>query len=80
MAAPATPSTPSKATRSSSSLAEKLQRSNSPLMKMGSEAVEVLDETAEKVGQPRGVIVAAVIALQPPRAPLSRACLARPGK
>lgn len=61
MAAPAAPSTPSKATRSSSSLAEKLRDPNSPLMKMGSKAVEVLDETAEKVGQPRGVIVAAVI-------------------
>ena len=58
---PAAPSTPSKATRSSSSLAEKLRDPNSPLMKMGSKAVEVLDETAEKVGQPRGVIVAAVI-------------------
>ena len=57
----AAPSTPSKAAASASALYEKVTNPESPLMKMGTSAVQLLDDTAVKVGQPRNVVAAAVI-------------------
>ena len=51
----------SKAAASASALYEKVTNPESPLMKMGTSAVQLLDDTAVKVGQPRNVVAAAVI-------------------